>query len=550
MAQNQFEQCLGFVLKWEGSVFTDDPDDHGGATRYGIIQREYDRYRQTIGKPLQSVEAIAMDEVRTIYRSQYWVALQCEATPIPLDLVLLDTGILMGVGRSARLLQEALGIHVDGVIGKDTRSAITGADPATLARDVMDLREQRLRVIVEHDATQQKFLKGWLNRLNDLRATAGITVPEFAMTESGMDESVSNEQGLPASAIGRANDDLPEQQARITGVKDPVGTFSLFEKMRVPDFLVRSRTLLTGKTTGIFGVDTSASTNDELHCFYPGGTGRMTFVIPSIAVETITPLRVHQNNPTRLVAAITFRQEFSVLVRALQQGQITGGAGSHQIESDRFHDLVLSDTRTNDPAAPDEDEINDIHDFETARILSNIGTPGYAAVPEGVAEPARPEIGVHATMALNIEAAKSFLAACENAVPRVTYGLGAKVPFAGAVPGIDYQRIDCSGFVREVIRRATDPMIPFPDGSVVQHDWVRARGFEKTTVEKGTLQDRAVRIAFLRPQDVPSRIGHVALIYDGFTLESHGGVGPDSRKWTGGNWQQKTSVYVLLPPAA
>jgi hypothetical protein len=54
-----------------------------------------------------------------------------------------------------------------------------------------------------------------------------------------------------------------------------------------------------------------------------------------------------------------------------------------------------------------------------------------------------------------------------------------------------------------------------------------------------------VRIAFLRPQDVSSHVGHVVLLSGGHTLESHGGVGPDSRPWTGQGWQSKTFVYLL-----
>jgi cell wall-associated NlpC family hydrolase len=101
----------------------------------------------------------------------------------------------------------------------------------------------------------------------------------------------------------------------------------------------------------------------------------------------------------------------------------------------------------------------------------------------------------------DIARVQSFLDACRNANPRVTYGLGAKVPFHGAVPGRDFTQIDCSGFVREAIRLASNPSIPFPDGSVVQHDWVRAHGFERSSATAGSSTDGAVRIAFLRPQD-------------------------------------------------
>jgi hypothetical protein len=82
----------------------------------------------------------------------------------------------------------------------------------------------------------------------------------------------------------------------------------------------------------------------------------------------------------------------------------------------------------------------------------------------------------------------------------------------------------------------------------VQHDWVKSHGFAKVDVAAGQNTDDIVRIAFLQPQDVPSHIGHVALLYNGQTIESHGGLGPDSRPWTGTGWQARTHVYVLTAP--
>src|SRR5262249_3545212 len=153
------------------------------------------------------------------------------------------------------------------------------------------------------------------------------------------------------------------------------------------------------------------------------------------------------------------------------------------------------------------------------RTLANLGahpvfdTPLVAAAPQPAGPGARP------LLSLDLARAHAFLDACRNSVPRVTYGLGAKVPFLGAVPGRDFTKVDCSGFVREAIRLSTSPSLAFPDGSVVQHDWVRAHGFEKSTVAGGLENDGAVRIAFLRPQDSPSHIGHVVLVAAGKTLE-------------------------------
>lgn len=195
---------------------------------------------------------------------------------------------------------------------------------------------------------------------------------------------------------------------------------------------------------------------------------------------------------------------------------------------------------TDDPAYPAAGVISETLDFDTAKLFANLGVPGDAAPLAPATSGAM--IG---PISFEISKAQTFLDVCSTSTPRVTYGLGKKVPFFGAVPGKDFTQVDCSGFVREAIRRATNPMLPFPDGSVVQHEWIDNHRFERGTVADGKLADGAVRVAFLRPQDSPHGIGHIVLISNAKTLESHGGTGPDQRSWDGASWQAKAFVYVL-----
>jgi hypothetical protein len=196
-------------------------------------------------------------------------------------------------------------------------------------------------------------------------------------------------------------------------------------------------------------------------------------------------------------------------------------------------------TPDDDPAAPRAGEISETADLATARALANLGAPTIAEFARVVpAAPGQPPL-----LSLSFARVKAFLQACMTSTPRVTYGLGKKVPFLNAVPGRDFTQVDCSGFVREAVREATTPTLAFPDGSVVQHDWVQAQQFQKCSVADGQLDDGTMRVAFLRPQDSSQHIGHVVLIIAGQTIESHGGTGPDSRRWDGSSWQAKTSVY-------
>lgn len=137
---------------------------------------------------------------------------------------------------------------------------------------------------------------------------------------------------------------------------------------------------------------------------------------------------------------------------------------------------------------------------------------------------------------------RELVAACRKA--GVRYGLGSKAPSLTAVPGRDFGAIDCSGFVRWALYQASDGRLKLPDGSVNQQDWVRANNYKKSDIEAGKLADGRVRIAFMSPSD-GGGVGHVALVLNGKTLESHGGKGPNRRAWTGAGWQAKARVYVL-----
>lgn len=197
-----------------------------------------------------------------------------------------------------------------------------------------------------------------------------------------------------------------------------------------------------------------------------------------------------------------------------------------------------------DPGNPMEESVEFVDNERAAEIaLANYGEPGvneeFDLSEEAFLEAPAPQLS------LDITAARSFLNSCMTSSPRVKYGLGKKISPHGAAPGADFKKVDCSGFVRETIWRATTPHFNFPDGSVVQHDWIKDKGYERVTRTDASLQDGKIRIAFYRPQDSPSNIGHVALVHNAKTIESHGGVGPNNRDWTNTGWQKKAFVYIL-----
>ena len=126
----------------------------------------------------------------------------------------------------------------------------------------------------------------------------------------------------------------------------------------------------------------------------------------------------------------------------------------------------------------------------------------------------------------------------------VMYGYGLKASPLSLQAG-QFHAIDCSGFSRWAVYHATAALSqPFAmvDGSVAQHDWARSNLAPQLNSQGSAMDDR-LRIAFLSPED--GGIGHVMLIQNGFTCESHGSVGPDRREWLSEPFMRLCSVYVL-----
>jgi lysozyme family protein len=179
-----FSGCLEFVLAREGGK-SDDPKDRGGRTAYGVTQKVYDQYLAEKGAAKADVWTIPPADVAAIYRSGYWDAIHgddlCAASP-EVALATFDAAVNHGPGRAVRMLQKALGAKEDGQVGPKTLEALhlaaaTGY-PRVLRR-MLAARDLFFRRIVAGDPSQERFLKGWLNRVNHVRAACGLPEEEM-----------------------------------------------------------------------------------------------------------------------------------------------------------------------------------------------------------------------------------------------------------------------------------------------------------------------------------------------------------------------------------
>lgn len=144
-----------------GSAFTDDPNDPGGATKYGVTQGTYDDYRFHKDLPKQTVANATQEEAAEISKTGYWDQMLCDELPSGVDLSLMDMGYNAGPSRAIKILQEILRLPADGIVGPETIGAAHAVkDPGmlctTYAVGRMDYYEQL--------STWPTYGKGWSRR--------------------------------------------------------------------------------------------------------------------------------------------------------------------------------------------------------------------------------------------------------------------------------------------------------------------------------------------------------------------------------------------------
>lgn len=94
-----FEKCMDFVLSHEGG-YVNDPVDPGGETKYGIAKRY---------NPEVDIKNLTREEALKIYHKKYWLTSGCAQMKWPMNLVVMDTAVNMGVSRAKKFLEESGG---------------------------------------------------------------------------------------------------------------------------------------------------------------------------------------------------------------------------------------------------------------------------------------------------------------------------------------------------------------------------------------------------------------------------------------------------------
>lgn len=146
-----FDQAFQRLIGHEGG-YVNHPKDPGGETKYGITKRSY---------PGENIAAMTLDRAQTIYRRDYWGPAGCDLVPDAAKFDLFDMAVNSGVNTAIKVLQRAVGVADDGVIGPVTMQAISSMPaPRLVAR----FNGHRLALMTDLH-TWATFGKGWARRI-------------------------------------------------------------------------------------------------------------------------------------------------------------------------------------------------------------------------------------------------------------------------------------------------------------------------------------------------------------------------------------------------
>jgi lysozyme family protein len=170
-----FDAFFPTLLKHEGG-FVNDPVDPGGATNKGITMGTFQSCaKKCLGlePTLDNLRALTDAQAGKIYKPLYWDKVRGDDIALQeLANIVFDFQVNAG-GSAAKLLQRVLNdlgatpaLEVDGDIGAGTMRALNAADSRAAYRRFKQGRIDYYRDLVARRPPLEKFLKGWLIRVN------------------------------------------------------------------------------------------------------------------------------------------------------------------------------------------------------------------------------------------------------------------------------------------------------------------------------------------------------------------------------------------------
>ena len=136
-----------------GNILMENDHDGAGLTFCGLTQRD-DNLKNN-PQP---------EWVAATFRSSYWNKVEADALPHGVGEEVANIAVNEGVGTAGKILQRALGLPEDGIIGDRTIAFADARNAHELCLDIAARNDQHYKAICEANPNNLRFLRGWLNR--------------------------------------------------------------------------------------------------------------------------------------------------------------------------------------------------------------------------------------------------------------------------------------------------------------------------------------------------------------------------------------------------
>ena len=165
-------QLAPFILKWEGD-FVNDPADLGGATNMGVTistwkQVGYDKDGDG-DIDVNDLHLLTRDDVvNRVLKPHYWDRWKADEIKSQSVANILVDWVWASGAHGIKIPQRLLGVTVDGIVGPKTIAAVNARNPRELFDMIKIARFDFIEDICRKRPANNKFKRGWMNRINDI----------------------------------------------------------------------------------------------------------------------------------------------------------------------------------------------------------------------------------------------------------------------------------------------------------------------------------------------------------------------------------------------
>jgi len=150
-----FDQAFDLILYLEGKK-SNNPNDPGGKTSFGITQKTYDAWRVKKAQPPADVYNITEQEAKDIYYSEYWLQGGCDKLTPKLAICHFQAVVLLWKTRANKILNDVNDLQ-------NTRKSLTEDSLCFL---YLTLQYNVLKTLLQMNDKLEVFRYGWINRLS------------------------------------------------------------------------------------------------------------------------------------------------------------------------------------------------------------------------------------------------------------------------------------------------------------------------------------------------------------------------------------------------